>query len=71
MICNDNLEKAAIITKTKSVSYRELLENIGAYSELYRIKGYSKVAIYAENREEWIYAFYSIWQNDAIPVPVD
>lgn len=34
-------------------------------------KNLSKTIIFSENREGWLYAFYSIWQNRGIAVPVD
>ncbi len=71
MISRDCTSKTAIITKDKSVSYHELFICIEQYALLFRDKHYQKVAIYSENRIEWIYAFYAGLQNGCIVVPVD
>lgn len=34
-------------------------------------KDLPKTLIFSENREGWLYAFYSVWQNRGIAVPVD
>ncbi len=71
MISKEDLTRIAIITKTERYTYGELFENICIYSEIYRAKKYSKVAIYGENSSQWAFAFFSAWQNDCIPVPID
>ncbi|MCU0370969.1 MAG: AMP-binding protein [Bacteroidales bacterium] len=71
MINNRFPDKTALVTKDQSVSYRLLIRNIQAYAHLIKGKGFQKIAIFSENRPEWIYAFYAAWQNDAIVVPVD
>jgi len=30
-----------------------------------------RIAIFSENRLEWVYALYACWKNDAIPVTID
>ncbi|MEI6089610.1 MAG: AMP-binding protein [bacterium] len=71
MINSNYLEKIAIINKTNKITYRELFNYTYQYSELYLKNNYTKVAIYSENREEWLYAFFSAWVNDCIVVPID
>ncbi|MDA3778942.1 MAG: AMP-binding protein [Bacteroidales bacterium] len=71
MISSNDLSKTAIISSNKNISYKELLANINKYSQLFTGKDYKKVAIYSENRVEWIYAFYAAWQNNCVVVPVD
>lgn len=63
--------KPAMILKDQAVSYRELLSRISSYLGLLPSHPVSKVAIFSENRFEWIYAFYSIWKKNAIAVPID
>lgn len=71
MISRDFLDKEAIIVRDVKISYKELFSSINQYSQLFQGKGYKKIAIYSENRPEWIYSFYSGWQNECIVVPVD
>lgn len=78
MIIRD-FKKAAIITKDGEVSYRQLIEHILVYAaQMPKREEFSlpegekmKAIILSENREEWIYAFFAVWQNGAIAVPVD
>ncbi|MBN1925192.1 MAG: AMP-binding protein [Prolixibacteraceae bacterium] len=65
------LTKEAIITANGSITFSQLLKSVQQFAELYENKGYSKVAIYAENCPAWIFAFYSALQNNCIPVPID
>ena len=66
-----SIEKIALIADELQVSYSELSEKIKLYSQLFSIEKEDRVVIFSENRPEWIYAFYAIWQNGGIPVPVD
>jgi long-chain acyl-CoA synthetase len=63
--------KNAVITKEKQYTYQELLQLIESYSLLFREKNYKKIAIYSENRVDWIAAFYAGWRNDCVVVPID
>ena len=71
MISREDVSKVAIITKEKKVTYSELLISIEQYAQLFKDKNFKKVAIYSENRIEWVYAFYAALQNNCIAVPVD
>ena len=63
--------KIAIISREKQVTFSELLEHIYVYAQKNpRAKG-ERTLIFAENSTGWIYAFYSIWANGGIAVPVD
>jgi long-chain acyl-CoA synthetase len=64
-------DKPALITRDKSITYKELLQNIDGFSQLFKNKGFEKIAICAPNSPEWIYAFYAGWKNNAIVVPID
>ncbi len=68
MITNRN--KTALVWKDTTYSYNKLLTNVYAYAEQYA-GNVSKVAIFSENRPEWVFAFYSIWKNNSIAVPID
>src|SRR6056297_198978 len=72
MINTNFKDKIALITKEKSFTYLELFQKINQYSELYfHNKSYSKVAIHAENRADWIFAFYAAWKNNCTVIPLD
>jgi long-chain acyl-CoA synthetase len=62
---------SALSYKDQDYTYTELLRNIAAYSALLHSHRPKKVMIYAENRPEWVFAFYSAWQQKAIVVPAD
>ena len=64
-------DKLALIWKEQQISYAQLLTNVARYAALFQADHCEKVAIYAENRPEWIYAFYAAWRNHGMAVPVD
>ena len=63
--------KTAIVTKTETISYTQLLQNIESFCDSFSRKNYKRVVIFSENRSEWIYSFYALWKLDAIIVPID
>ena len=63
--------RIALIWKETQINYRQLIQKIHQYSNLYKFPASSRIAICAENRLEWVYAFYSIWQNQSICFPID
>ena len=71
IIDRSNTDKKAIISRQGDFSYSQLLQHIQQYALLFDNKGYTKVAIYSENRVEWFFAFYAALQNSCIAVPVD
>ncbi|HCX99878.1 MAG TPA: long-chain fatty acid--CoA ligase [Bacteroidales bacterium] len=71
MINFENKDKAAVITKEKSYSYSELLSLIDSYSKLFSNQDFERIAIYSENRIDWIAAFYAGWRNNCEVVPID
>jgi long-chain acyl-CoA synthetase len=71
MINTNQLDKSAIITKDEKISFQEFLINTSKYAELLSGKNYDKIAIYSENRAEWIYAFYAGWFTNCTVVPID
>ena len=78
-----DFHKAAIITPEHEVSYAEMMQCIDEYAEKIRNccnstsanqqedKYAKRVLLFAENREEWVYAFFGIWHAGLIAVPVD
>lgn len=71
IIYRSNLEKKAIISQQGDFTYDQLLQHIQQYAALFETHGYSKVAIYSENRVEWFFSFYACLQNNCIAVPID
>ncbi len=71
IISRSNPDKKSIISQQGDFTYTQLLQHIQQYSLLFNAKGYSKIAIYAENRVEWFFAFYAAMQNKCIAVPID
>jgi len=64
-------DKKALITTQGDITYSQLLKNIERFAQLFNNKGYSKIAIYAENSPAWIYAYYAALQNGCIAIPID
>ena len=64
-------EKTAILAGNVELSYGALKKEINRYSKLFDDVSGSRISIFAENRLEWIYAFYASWQNKNVPVPID
>ncbi|MBZ0199558.1 MAG: AMP-binding protein, partial [Ignavibacteriaceae bacterium] len=64
-------EKTAISWREEKISYHRLLQHINYYSSLYEKNEEGKAAVFAPNRPEWIYAFYSAWKNESTAVPID
>jgi len=61
----------AIIAGERNITFSELLQRITFFSHKYTLKAGERTLIFSENREGWIYAFYSVWENRGIAVPVD
>lgn len=64
-------QKTAIVTGDHEVSFSELLQRIAVFAHHTPSGKGTRVVIFSENREGWIYAFYSIWSHGGIAVPVD
>jgi long-chain acyl-CoA synthetase len=64
-------EKTAISYGSDQISYGRLIGNIEQFANNYNISNGARVAIFMKNRPEWVYAFYSIWDNQGIAVPID
>ena len=60
-----------MILKDQKINYNQLINNVNSFSTLLTSANLSKVAIFSENRFEWVYAFYSVWIKKAVAVPID
>lgn len=65
------INKTAIISGEREVSYSELFQRIAVFASYTPEGREERTVIFSENREGWIYAFYSIWAHHGIAVPVD
>lgn len=63
--------RIAITCKGRETTYTGLVRRINACTTALDAMPGDRVAIIAENRPEWIHAFYAIWQKEAVAVPVD
>ncbi len=66
-----DFNKTAIIVGERNVSYAEMLQRVGLFATLIPQEKNAKTIIMSENREGWIYAFFAVWANRGIAVPVD
>lgn len=71
IISRKSPDKKSIISRQGDFTYHQLLQNIQQYALLFENRGYARVAIYAENRVEWFFAYYAALQNGCIAVPID
>ncbi|HUW06042.1 MAG TPA: AMP-binding protein [Williamwhitmania sp.] len=71
MIKAENISSVAIVSKNEKIPYGQLFGHIAELAQTFSGKGYTRVAIYAENRPEWIYAFYAAWKNGCTVIPID
>lgn len=63
--------KIAIIAGEREVTFAEVLQRIHLFAQASPKGKDCKSIVFSENREGWIYAFFSAWENHTIPVPVD
>lgn len=66
-----DFNKTAIIAGDNNISYSELIKNITSVAKILPVSDGGKCIIFSENRAEWAYALFAIWQNKGIVVPVD
>ncbi|MBN2667996.1 MAG: AMP-binding protein [Bacteroidales bacterium] len=64
-------EGIAIKSETQNVSFQQLHSKIHYFAQKYKIKEGDRVVVFSENRIGWAFAFYSIWENKGIALPVD
>lgn len=63
--------KKALAYKNIEYSYKEVIENIKYYSKRLDVKAGDKIAVSMENRPEFIYSLYSIWDKKNTAVVLD
>jgi len=67
----NDFKKTALILNDQKIEYAELINKVNSFSTLLPQIKLNKVAIFSENRFEWVYTFYAIWLNKAVAVPID
>jgi long-chain acyl-CoA synthetase len=63
--------KTAIVYKERRIPYAELVERIGVCARSLPLAAGERAVIFAENRAEWAFALYAIWQLEGVVVPID
>lgn len=63
--------KTALIFGKNHISYSELFKQIARFSEFTSKSAAKKIAIFSENRLDWVYAFYAGWYCDCVNIPID
>ena len=66
-----DFSKTAIVYGDETISYAKLIEMINRFSTLFDVTKGDRVAIFSENRPEWIYAYFSAWTKGATNVLID
>lgn len=66
-----NLNKTAIIAGERNVSFADALHYIDMFAQQIPSSENKRIIVFGENSEGWIYAFFSIWQQGGVAVPVD
>lgn len=61
----------ALLWKDDVISRADLLAHSAALASLYFSEPQERIAIFSENRPEWIAALLSIWRNQCVAIPVD
>ncbi|MBM9613996.1 AMP-binding protein [Desulfobulbus rhabdoformis] len=64
-------QKPALVVPGQSLSYSQLLQMAHGYGALIPEAAGGRVLLYSENRPEWVYSLYAIWQAGGTAVPVD
>jgi long-chain acyl-CoA synthetase len=66
-----NHDKCALVNGQEQVSYSQLIEHIKDYSQILKKYRGKRLALFAENRPEWVYSFFAAWNVGATLVLID
>ena len=66
-----DFNKDAIIYKDVVTTYADLLKRVKYFSKALKLTKGEKAAIFMENRPEWIYSLFSIWELDSSSILID
>ena len=71
MFMREDNHLAFVDFDNKPHTYAELMSNIKRFSSIYDELNGENILILMENRPEWLYAFFSIWNNKGVGVAID
>ncbi|MBI5804614.1 AMP-binding protein [candidate division TA06 bacterium] len=63
--------KTALIYQRREISYAQTIAAVKTLAAGYQLKKGERAAIFSENRPEWVYALFSVWEKSGIAVPID
>lgn len=63
--------RIAIMAGERRITFSQMYGYINLFAQHTPQKQGAKTIIFAENREGWIYSFFSVWKNKGLAVPVD
>ena len=66
-----DFQKTALIYKGQNISYAQTIAAVKGLAAAYQLKKGERAAIFAENRPEWVYSLFSVWEKSGITVPID
>lgn len=65
------IDRVAIVTPESEISYAGMLAGIRSFARYTPSERGARTVIFAENSVEWIYSFFSVWQNRGVAIPID
>jgi len=71
MLAGSDKSQVALSFQNKDINYQELHSAIYQLSTKLALKPKDRVVIFSENKPQWIFAFYAVWLQKGIVVPVD
>ncbi|MDO9391565.1 MAG: AMP-binding protein [bacterium] len=66
-----DFNKPALIYKGQNITYAQTITAVKTLAAGYQLKKGERAAIFAENRPEWVYSLFSVWEKSGIAVPID
>lgn len=66
-----DFNKPALIYRGQNISYAQTIAAVKTLAAGYQLKKGERAAIFAENRPEWVYSLFSVWEKSGIAVPID
>lgn len=63
--------KTAISFGDQTFTYDHLFANIRHFAHEVKVEKGEHCVIFSENNPQWVFAFYAIWMQQGVPVPVD
>ena len=64
-------DRPALVGTDFKLSYADLFERARRAEEIFKKNPPKRVAIFAENSPEWVFALYGAWRVGAAVIPID